>query len=43
MLESVRVTAEWTTGKINAIRELLDQTATGIRQSLPKIYSRGLV
>ena len=43
MLESVRVAAEWTTGKINAIRELLDQTAKGIRQSLPKVYSRELV
>ena len=43
MPESVRVAAEWTTGKIIAIRELLDQTATSIRRSLPKICSRKLV
>ena len=43
MLEAVRTTAEWTTAKIQAIRELLDETASAIRRKLPKIYSRELV
>lgn len=43
MLEAVRMTAEWTTAKISAVRKLLDETATSIRRSLPKIYSRELV
>ena len=42
ILEAVRTTAEWTTAKIHAIRTLLDETAMGIRESLPKIYSREL-
>ena len=42
MLEAVRATAEWTTAKIHAIRELLDETAAAIRQSMPKSYSREL-
>ncbi len=42
VLEAVRVTAEWTTAKINAIRELLDETAAAIRQRTPRIYSREL-
>lgn len=41
-LEAVRTTAEWTTAKIRAIRELLDETGAGIRQRMPKIYSREL-
>ena len=43
ILEAVRTTAEWTTAKIHAIRELLDETASAIRQSRPKMYSRELV
>ncbi|MDE0478105.1 MAG: Fic family protein [Gammaproteobacteria bacterium] len=43
MLEAVKTTAEWTTAKIQAIRELLDETASEIRRKLPKIYSRELV
>jgi len=43
MLEAVRTTAEWTTAKIQAIRELLDEKASEIRGKLPKIYSRELV
>ena len=43
MLEAVRTTAEWTTAKIQAIRELLDETASAIQRKLPKIYSRELV
>ena len=42
ILEAVRTTAEWTTAKIHAIRELLDETAGAIRQRMPKIYSREL-
>ena len=42
MLDAVKATAEWTTAKIHAIRELLDRTAVTIRQELPKIYSREL-
>ena len=43
MLEAVRTTAEWTTAKVHAIRELLEETAFAIRRKLPKIYSRELV
>ncbi len=43
ILEAVRTTAEWTTAKILAIRELLDETAAALRQKRPKIYSRELV
>ena len=42
MLEAVRTTAEWTTAKIHAIRELLDETAGAIRQRMPKVCSREL-
>ncbi len=43
ILEAVLATAEWTTGRIRAIRDLLEQTAAQLRQSQPKIYSRELV
>jgi Fic family protein len=43
MLAAVRETAEWSTARIGAIRDLLDQTAERIRSDLPKIYSRELV
>ncbi|MCT7377901.1 protein adenylyltransferase Fic [Chelativorans salis] len=42
MLEAVRETAEWSTNKIRAVRELLDQTAERMRRDTPKIYSREL-
>ncbi len=42
MLEAVRQTAEWTSAKIHAIRELGDETAAAIRQQLPKVYSHEL-
>lgn len=42
MLEAVRETADWSTARIRAIRDLLDQTAELIRRDLPKIYSREL-
>lgn len=42
MLEAVRETANWSTARIRAIRDLLDQTAERIRRDMPKIYSREL-
>ena len=42
IFEAVRSTAEWTTAKIHAVRELLAKTAAAIRQGMPKIYSREL-
>jgi Fic family protein len=42
MLEAVRETAEWSTAKIRAIRDLLDQTAARLRQEASRIYSREL-
>ena len=43
MLRAVEETANWTTAKILAIRELSDGTATFVRDRLPKVYSRELV
>jgi len=43
MLTAVKETAQWTTRKISAVRELNEHTANYIRQQLPKIYSRELV
>ena len=42
LLAAVRNTAIWTTSKIRAIRDLLDQTAETMRKRIPKIYSREL-
>lgn len=42
MLEGIRQTAAWSSAKIRAIRELLDETGERIRCDLPKIYSREL-
>jgi Fic family protein len=42
MLEAVRETADWSTARIRAIRDLLDQTAEQMRRKQPKIYSREL-
>ena len=42
MLNAVAETAQWTTAKIKAIRELLDSTAENIRRDAAKIYSREL-
>ncbi|WP_435528449.1 protein adenylyltransferase Fic [Mesorhizobium shangrilense] len=42
MLDAVTETAGWSTARIRAIRDLLDQTAERLRQNLPKIYSREL-
>jgi Fic family protein len=43
MLEAVRETSHWTLTKIEAIRNLVNVTAAGVREELPKIYSRELV
>ena len=42
MIEAVRETALWTTAKVRAIRQLLDETAAKIRKDAPRIYSREL-
>lgn len=42
MLEGIRETALWSSAKIHAIRDLLDETGGRIRRDLPKIYSREL-
>lgn len=42
MLDAIRETAEWSTAKIRAIRDLLDDMAERVRRDLPKIYSREL-
>lgn len=43
ILKAVEETAYWTTQKIAAIRNLQDDTARYVRQSIPKVYSRELV
>ncbi len=42
MLEAVRDTAEWSTARIRAIRDLLNQTVESMRRDIPRIYSREL-
>jgi len=42
MIEAVHQTAQWTTAKVRAIRDLLDQTVERIRLQAPRIYSREL-
>jgi len=43
MLQAVEETAQWTTAKIAAIRNLAEHTTNYIREKQPKIYSRELV
>ncbi len=43
MLKGVEETACWTTGKIEAIRKLQEQTAARVRIAAPKIYSHELI
>ncbi len=43
MLQAVEETAQWTTGKIAAIRTLAEHTTAHVRERLPKIYTRELV
>ena len=42
MLEGVTDTARWTMGKIDAVRQLLEETAEHIRRDAESIYSREL-
>jgi Fic family protein len=42
MLKAVTETASWTTAKIGAIKDLLDETAEKIKREIPRIYSREL-
>lgn len=43
MLNAVTETANWTSRKINAVRQLNEHTSQYLKQQLPKIYSRELV
>ncbi len=43
MLHAVADTARWTTGRIRAIRSLMQDTADKARRDAPQIYSRELV
>lgn len=42
MIDAVAETALWTSRKIRAIRDLLDNTASRMREAAPRIYSREL-
>ena len=42
ILDAIRTTAKWTVAKIQAIRELLDEIGTFMRQQMPRTYSREL-
>lgn len=43
MLRAVQETAEWTTDRINRVRDLLHRTSDVVRQRAPGAYSRELV
>lgn len=43
MLKAVETTAQWTTRKIAAIRELIDNTRNYVQEKLPKIYTYELL
>lgn len=43
LLDAVEQTADWTRGKIVAIRDLMEHTVDYVRDRLPSIYSRELV
>ncbi len=43
MLRGIEETARWTTGKVEAMRELELATVAHVRRQLPKIYTRELV
>jgi len=43
LLRGIEETARWTTGRIEAIRVLMDETAARVREELPRYYSRELV
>ncbi len=43
LLDGVEQTCTWTTGKIKAVRELMQHTSQYVQKQLPKTYSRELV
>ena len=43
MLNAVHETATWTTGKIKAMRELMDEAAEHMKANAPGLYSRELI
>ncbi len=43
ILDGIEETCTWTTGKIKAIRELMEHTGEFVQQQLPKIYTWELV
>ncbi len=43
MLNAVLETAQWTTQKIQAIRQLMEMTADYVRETRPKVYNRDLL
>ncbi len=43
MLKTVETSAGWTTRKIEAVRELIEQTTEYVRDRLPQIYSHELI
>ena len=43
MLTAVETTSKWTTKKIGAVHDLLQETNNYVRSQLPKIHSRELV
>jgi Fic family protein len=43
MLKTVETSADWTTRKIEAVRELIEQTTEYVRNRLPQIYSHELI
>jgi len=43
MLEAIKETAQDTIKKVNAIRELIDETITEVKSKLPRIYTKELI
>jgi Fic family protein len=43
MLDAVRETAQWTTQKMQAIRQLMEVTAEYVKENCPKVYDRDLL
>jgi Fic family protein len=43
MLQGIEETARWTTGRIQAVRDLFDATVERCRRELPGVYSKELI
>jgi Fic family protein len=43
MLRAVEETAQWTTGRITAIRDLFDATVERCQREIPRVYSKELI